>query len=153
MNQAIFNPWAPPILNGLNPTSSDACDDVEGAYVWPENNGFHTLTANEERSEVFVLDHEDDFRFMGLVWALKSVGDASTPGFLYRIQDDAGKYICDGFTYCFATPGTLAQPWPIFPHVTYSSHQRIQFEMINVAAHSQGVQLMFRGVKRFRGYR
>lgn len=150
MNQAIFNPWAPPLLNGYNSDSPDTCTDVEGGYVWPESNGFQVLTANEERQEVIVLDNEDDFRFMGFVWALQSVSDQTTPGFLYRIQDDSGKYISDGFTYCYATPGTLANPWPMFPHVAYPVHQRIQFEIINAASHSQGVQLLFRGAKRFR---
>jgi len=150
MNQAIFNPWAPPHLNGFNSTSPDNCDDVDHLYVWPEDNEFQTLTANEERAEVIVLDHQDDFKYSGFLWSLHSIDEQATPGFLYRIQDDAGNYISDGFTYCFATPGTLANPWPQFPHVSYAHHQRIQFEIINLAAHSQGVQLGFRGMKRFR---
>ena len=150
MNQSIFNPWAPPLLNGLDSTSPDGCEDVDHGYVWPETNGFQILTANEQRAEVIVLDNDNDFQFMGFIWSLDSVDDQTTPGFLYRIQDDAGKYICDGFTYCFATPGTLSNPWPMFPHVTYSVHQRIQFEIINAAAHEQGIQIMFRGRKRFR---
>lgn len=150
MNQAIFNPWAPPLLNGFNATSPDDCVDVEGGYVWPESNGFQVLTANEQRLESIVLDNEDDFRFMAFQWALHSEDQQGTPGFLYRIQDDAGNYVSDGFTYCFATPGTFANPWPIFPHVTYAVHQRIQFEIINLAAFDQGVQLVFRGAKRFR---
>jgi hypothetical protein len=150
VNQAIFNPWAPPLLNGFNPTSPTDCEDVDGAYVWPEHNGFQILTANEHRAEALVLDNEDDFRFAGFIWSLQAVDAQSTPGFLYRIQDDAGNFISDGFVYCFTTPGTLANPWPMFPHVTYSVHQRIQFEVINLASHAQGVQLMFRGQKRFR---
>jgi hypothetical protein len=149
MNQAIFNPWAPPYLNGFNQSSPD-CEDVDHMYVWPETNGFQTLTASEHREETIVLDHGDDFRFMGLIWSLHSVSEGATPGFLYRIRDDLGNFISDGFEYCFATPGTLANPWPMFPHVTYAVHQRIQFEIINLAAFSQGVQLGFRGTKRFR---
>jgi hypothetical protein len=151
VNQAIFNPWAPPLLNGFNNTAPASCEDVDGGYVWPDqHNGFQILTANETRREAIVLDNEDDFRLMGLIWSLQSVDDQSTAGFLYRIQDDAGNFISDGFVYCFCTPGTLANPWPMFPHVTYSVHQRIQFEVINLASHSQGVQLMFRGPKRYR---
>jgi hypothetical protein len=150
VNQSIFNPWAPPILNGFNNTAPPSCEDVDGGYVWPETNGFQILTANEPRREAIVLDNEDDFRFMGLIWSLQSIEEQSTPGFLYRIQDDAGNFISDGFVYCFCTPGTLANPWPMFPHVTYSVHQRIQFEVINLASHNQGVQIMFRGQKRYR---
>jgi len=150
MNQAIFNPWAPPLLNGFNQNSPDDCEDVDHTYVWPEVNGFQTLSASEQRSEVIVLDHGDDFRFSGFIWSLHAIDNLSTPGFLYRIQDEQGKFICDGFTYCFATPGTLANPWPQFPHVTYAVHQRLQFEIINLADHEQGVQLGFRGMKRFR---
>lgn len=149
MNQPIFNPWAPPLLNGFNQTSPDNCDDVEAGYVWPEVAGYQILTANEERQEHLVLDRDVDFRFVALQWALHSVDDQTTPGFLYRIKDDAGNFISDGFIYCFATPGTFSNPWPIFPHVTYRSQQIIEFEIINAAAHSQGVQLMFRGPKRF----
>lgn len=150
MNQAIFNPWAPPALNGFNPASPPNCEDVDGAYVWPETNGFQVLTANQTIRDAIVLDQEDDFRYMGFLWSLQSIEGGATPGFLYRIQDDAGNFISDGFTYCFCTPGTWANPWPQFPHVTYSFHQRIQFEIINVAAFNQGVQLVFRGEKRFR---
>lgn len=150
MNQQIFNPWAPPYLNGFNESSPDGCTDVDHGYVWPETNGHQILTANEQRAETIVLDNDDDFRFSGFIWSLKSVDQGTTPGFLYRIQDDAGNFISDGFQYCFATPGTLANPWPMFPHVTYAVHQRLQFEIINLADHLQGVQLMFRGTKRFR---
>lgn len=153
MNQAIFNPWAPPYLNGYNLTSPDNCDDVDAGYVWPETNGFQIMTANEQRTETLVLDNQNDFRFSGFIWALDDVDDGGTPGFLYRIKDDLGKYISDGFLYCYATPGTLANPWPVFPHVTYRSHQRIEFELINLASVSQGVQVMFRGMKRFTGSR
>lgn len=150
MNQAIFNPWAAPILNGFNSNSPDDCEEDDHIYGWPETDGFQILTANERRQETLVLDFEDDFKFSGFLWSLQSVDDQTTPGFLYRIQDDSGKYICDGFQYCFATPGTLANPWPMFPHVTYSNHQRIVFEIENLADHEQGVQLGFRGMKRFR---
>jgi hypothetical protein len=150
MNQAIFNPWAPPLLNGFNNTSPDNCNDVDGAYVWPESNGFQILVANEQRQETIVLDNEDDFRFACFQWSLQSVEDQATPGFLYRIQDDLGNFISDGFVYCFSTPGTFANPWPMFPHVTYPLHHRINFEIINLAAFSQGAQLVFRGPKRFR---
>ena len=151
MNQAIFNPWAPPLLNGFNDTSPDSCHDVDAAYVFPENNGFQTLTANQQLSVDIVLDDGDDFRFMGFIWALQGLDHLlSVPGFLYRIKDDAGKFIQEGFTYCYATPGTLANPFPIFPHVTYAVHQRIQFELINLNGDIQGVQIMFRGSKRFR---
>jgi hypothetical protein len=149
VNQAIFNPWAPPLLNGLNNTSPDNCTDVDGAYVWPESQGFQILTANEQRSETIVLDNDDDFRFAAFQWSLGE-SEGGNPGFLYRIQDDLGHFISDGFVFCFATPGTMANPWPIFPHVTYPLHHRINFEIINLSADDQGVQLVFRGPKRFR---
>src|SRR5262249_21254200 len=145
-----FNPWAPPLLNGFNNTSPDNCEDTEGGYVWPESRGFQVMTANESRKEKLALDLNDDFRFMAFQWALESIDEGGTPGFLYRIKDDAGNFISDGFIYSHATPGTFANPWPMFPHVTYHSHQIIEFEIINLAAFEQGVQLVFRGMKRFR---
>jgi len=149
MNQAIFNPWAPPLLNGFNSTAPPQCDDVDGGYVWPEHNGFQILTANELRKETIVLDPGDDFRLMAFQWTLGEA-EGGNPGFLYRIQDDAGNFVSDGFVYCFCTPGTFANPWPIFPHIEYAEHQRITFEIQNLAAFDQPVQLVFRGPKRFR---
>ncbi len=109
------------------------------------------MTANQELSVAIVLDLDSDFHFMALQWSLKGLDDhLSVPGFLYRIQDDAGNFISDGFQYCYCTPGTFANPWPMFPHVVYASHQRIQFEIINLNSDVQGVQLVFRGPKRFR---
>lgn len=150
MNQSIFNPWAPPLLNGFNDTSPDNCRDEESGFVWPRRYGFQVLTANEHRQESIILDHDDDFRFMAFQWTLKSIDEGATPGFLYRIKGSDGKFISDGFIYCFATPGTFANPWPVFPHETYAVHQRIEFEIINLRAGLQGVQLVFRGPKRFR---
>lgn len=151
MNQQIFNPWAPPVLNGFNDASPDSCHDVDAAYVFPENNGFQTLTANQQLSVDIVLDDGDDFRFNAFQWSLLGMGElSSVPGFLYRIKDDAGHFISEGFTYCYATPGTFANPWPMFPGVTYANHQRIQFELINLLDDLQGVQIVFRGSKRFR---
>jgi hypothetical protein len=150
VNQAIFNPWAPPLLNGFNDSSPDGCDDVDGAYVWPETNGFQTLTGLQQLAVSITLDNEDDFQLKAFQWSLNPEEGGSQPGFLYRIKDDAGNFISDGFVYCFATPGSFANPWPIFPHVTYANHQRIQFELINLSADNQGVQLVFRGPKRYR---
>jgi hypothetical protein len=149
MNQSIFNPWAPPLLNGFDDATPDGCQDVDAGYVWPETGGFQIMTANERREETLVLDRDVDFRFMALIWSTQSVDEGDTPGFLYRIKDDAGNFTSDGFIYSRATPGTLARPWPWFPHINYRSQQIIQFEIVNPAAHSQGVQLMFRGPKRF----
>jgi hypothetical protein len=152
MNQSIFNPWAAPYLNGYNNTSPSGCEDVDAAYVWPEHNGFQVLTANQQLSVAIVLDQGDDFIYQAFQWSLEPDEEhAVLPGFLYRIQDDAGNFISDGFIYSFCTPGTFANPWPQFPHVTYASHQRLQFEIINLAAFNQGVQLVFRGQKRYRG--
>jgi hypothetical protein len=150
MNQAIFNPWAPPFLNGYNQRSQD-CHDVDHAYVFPENNTFQVLQANEQLSIDIVLDDSADFTFTAFQWALQNLDIelASTPGFLYRIKDDEGKFIQEGFTYCYATPGTFANPWPMFPSVTYAQGQRIQADLINAFNGPQAVQLVFRGFKRF----
>ena len=151
MNQAIFNQWAPPHLNGFNDASPPSCEDVDAGYVWPRTNGFFTLTGGQQLEVPIVLEQGDDFVFKALIWALQPSEEFPNPGFLYRIQDDAGKYISDGFVYCYATPGTLANPWPIFPHITYAAHQILQFEIINLdPTNSQGFQIMFRGSKRFR---
>jgi hypothetical protein len=151
MNQPIFNQWAPPLLNGFNATSPDGCEDVDAGYVWPQSNGFQTLAPGEQREVTIILEGGDDFLFKSFIWALKPSEEFPNLGFLYRIQDDAGKFISDGFVYCYATPGTLANPWPMFPHITYAAHQRIVFEIINLdPANSQGFQIMFRGCKRFR---
>jgi hypothetical protein len=150
MSYEIFNPWAPPLLNGFNPTAPPGCEDDEVGFVWPESNGFQTLTASEARSEKIVINRDIDFRFMCFQWALESVDEGATPGFLYRIKDDAGKYVSDGYIYCFNTPGTFANPWPQFPHITYRANQVIEFDILNAASFPQGVQLMFRGMKRYR---
>ena len=150
MTEPSYNPWAAPALNGFNTTSPDNCDDVDHAFVWPENEGFQPLTANQQLSVAIVLDDGNDFRLQALIWTLQGQDEElNTPGFLYRIQDDAGNYISDGYIYCYATPGTWANPWPMFPHVTYSSHRRIQFDIINLNNGLQGVQFIFRGMKRF----
>ena len=112
---------------------------------------FQVMTADQLLSVDLVLDDEDDFRLCALQWSLQGLDDlTSVPGFLYRIRDDQGHFIQEGMIYCYATPGTFANPWPMFPHVTYPVHHRIQFDIQNLNDDIQGVQLVFRGKKRFR---
>jgi len=148
VSQEIFNPAAPPYLNGFNRASPSGCEDVDSAMVWPPTDGFQTLTGNQVlTNQVIVLEQEDEFVWQGFIWALSG---ATQSGFLYRVQDDAGNYISDGYLYCFNTPGTWANPFPQFPRVTYRRGQSIKFDIINAAPVNQGVQLIFRGLKRYR---
>jgi hypothetical protein len=150
MNQTIFNPWAPGYLNGYNETSPDTCHDVDAAYVYPENNTFQVFQANQQLEVDLVLDDGADFRLCALQWALQPLDiGLDIPGFLYRIKDDQGRFIQEGFTYCYATPGTFASPFPMFPSVTYAQGQRIQAEIVNVLNGPQALQVVFRGYKRF----
>ena len=149
MNQAIFNPWAAPYLNGFNQSDAE-CEPDDSAFVWPETNGFQTLTANQLLPVSIVLDRNVDFRMLALIWALKSIDEAATPGFLYRLKDPAGDYVGDSFTYCLNTPGTWASPFPLFPHNVYRATQVFEFDILNAANFPQGVQLVFRGEKLYR---
>lgn len=148
MNVPLFNPWAPVSLNGFNPAAPEGCNDVDHAYCWPEKGGFQTLAGNEERlNEVIALEQDSDFVFSGFIWALSGENQV---GFLYRIVDDQGNYVSDGYMHCFATPGTFANPFPWFPHVTYSRHQNLRFDILNPSDSPQDVQLVFRGPNRYR---
>jgi hypothetical protein len=151
MNQQILNEWAPGYLQGYNEASPETCHDVDAAYVYPDDNTFQVLQANQQVTVDLVLDEGADFHFNALQWALQNLSEdtINVPGFLYRIKDEAGRFIHEGFVYCYATPGTFANPWPIFPGVTYAQGQRIQAEIINVLDAPQAIQVVFRGFKRF----
>jgi hypothetical protein len=152
MSQEIFNPAAPPYLNGFNPASPQGCEDVDAAMIWPPSGGFQVMTGNQVlNNQVIVLSDADEFIWRAFIFAV------SGPGFLYRVQDDAGNYISDGFLYSNNTPGTWANPFPQFPAVSYrrgpGQRQAIHFDIINVAAVNQNVQVVFRGPNRYRrGY-
>jgi hypothetical protein len=150
MNQTIFNPWAPGFLNGYNETSPDTCHDVDAAYIYPETAGFQVFQANQQLEVDLVLDDGADFRLTAIQWGLQGLDiNLDVPGFLIRIKDDQGRFIHEGFVYCYAMPGTFANPFPLFPSVTYAQGQRIQAEIVNLNDDVQGIQVVFRGYKRF----
>lgn len=147
MNQAILNPWAPPYLNGFNNLSPENCQEEDGAYVWPVTGQFQTMSPGQILlGQSLVLEQEDEFVWRALQWSLSG---ETQPGFLYRVQDDQGNWISDGLILCYATPGSPANPFPQFPHVVYKRGQQIKFDVQNASSEEQGVQIVFRGGKRY----
>jgi hypothetical protein len=153
VSQPLFNPWAAPILNGFTNPSPEGCDDVDYAYIYPESGGespdgdFALFAGNEARLGLsIILDQTDAFIWNALQWALF---EEPQQGFLYRVQDDQGNWISDGYLLTGNTAGTFANPCPIFPHVGYGRNHRLVFDLINASNSAQGIQFVFRGSKRY----
>ena len=144
MNTPIYNPWAPPSLNGFNEDPSSFCQEDDIGYCWPILGGFQVLTANQQLiAQTIPLQRTSDFILRAIHFTYNG------GGFLIRIVDERGQHISDSPIYSYNMPGSLTIPFPIFPHVTYPSGNLIQFDIINVDAAPQNVQLVFRGAKRF----
>ena len=136
-----INPYAPPAYNGL------AGDYPNGFYDVSFDNVYEvSLTANQMlRDQQLAIDTDADF-----CWRAFQVV-SNTGAFSIRFSDSQGYYLSNGM---LASPtffqGTFSVLWPVFPEVMIPAGGRIGIDIQDISAAPNTVQLVFRGVKRYR---
>jgi thioredoxin reductase len=139
--QAIpANPFAPPMDNGLNDASPLNYTDVDFTYPYDV-----VLTANQFlRDQSVSTTNDADFAARAIVIAY------STGSFNLRIADSQGYYLSNGMIVSANIQGDAASPYPLFPEILIPAGGRIGIDIQDTSGNPNTIELLFRGVKRYR---
>ena len=139
--QAIpANPYASPGDNGLNNVSPLNYVDVDFTYLYDV-----TLTGGQFlRDQTVSTTNDADFAIRAIVIAF------STGPFNIRIADSQGYYLSNGMIASANLLGDAASPFPIFPEVLIPAGGRIGIDIQDTSGAPNVIEILFRGVKRYR---
>ena len=140
MPELLVNPYAPPVANGLNDASPQGYVDVDFSYVYDV-----TLTGNQFlRDQSVSTTNDADFAWRAIVITV------STGAFNVRFADSQGYYLSNGMIASANILGDPSSPYPIFPEIIIPAGGRIGIDIQDTSGNSNTIELLFRGVKRYR---
>ncbi len=138
--ELLSNPFAPTVYNGFNDNSPLGFQDVDFTYPYDV-----TLTSGQFlRDQSVSTTNDADFEARGLVSAF------STGAFNIRIADSQGYYISNGMIVSANILADAASPYPFFPGILIPAGGRIGIDIQDTSGSTNVIQLLFRGVKRYR---
>ena len=138
--ELLVNPFAPPAYNGFNDSAPLGFIDVDFTYPYDV-----TLTANQFlRDQSVSTTNDADFEVRALVSAF------STGPFNLRIADSQGYYISNGMIVSANILGDASSPYPFFPGLLIPAGGRIGIDIQDTSGTTNVIQLLMRGVKRYR---
>lgn len=138
--QPGLNPYAPPSYNGLNDASPESFQDVDFTYPYDVS-----LTANQQLLNQSVST-TNDADFAARAWVIAS----STGSFNIRIYDSQGYALSNGYIASANILGDAASPFPIFPEMLIPAGGKIGIDIQDTSGAPNTIEILFRGVKRFR---
>ena len=87
---------------------------------------------------------EADFAWRALIPA------TFTGVFSVRFTDGQGYYLSSGLIHVNNLTGTPADPWIVFPETVYPAGGRIGIDIQDTSASGNTIEILCRGVKRYR---
>ena len=134
------NPYAPPIDNGFNDASPTDYIDVDFTYPYDV-----VLQASQFlRDQSISTTNDADFCWRAIVIAF------STGSFNVRFADSQGYYLSNGVIASANLIGDAASPFPVFPEIVIPAGGRIAVDIQDTSGNPNTIQLLCRGVKRYR---
>lgn len=136
-----LNPFAPPAYNGLSGDYPYGFVDVDHSYVYQV-----VLAANQMlRDQQQPIDTDADF-------VLRAIQLTSFTGvFAVRFSDSQGYYLSNGMLRsAIFLVGTVPVPFPLFPELVFPAGGRVGIDIEDLSAAPNTVEIVFRGVKRYR---
>jgi hypothetical protein len=139
--QAIpANPYASPGDNGLNPSAPENYVDVDFTYPYDV-----VLTGNQFlRDQSISTTNDADFAWRAIVIA------SMTGSFNIRFADSQGYYLSNGLIASANLLGDAASPFPVFPEILIPAGGRIAIDIQDTSGGTNTIELLCRGVKRYR---
>lgn len=134
------NPAAPPVYNGFNDASPQGFSDVSFDYVYDV-----TLTALQQlNDQTLSITNDADF-----VWRAMVMNEF-TSTFSVRFSDSQGYYLSNGFIANANLQGDAASPYPLMHEIIIPAGGRIGIDIKDTSNATNTIQILFRGVKRYR---
>jgi len=137
----MVNPYAPPAYQGLSGSAMPGFVDVDFSYVYDV-----VLTASQSLYDQSTpIRNDADFEWRAMVLAV------NTGVFRVRFSDSQGYYFSNGFINSanFLDNGARL-PWTVFPGVLLPAGGKIGIDIQDLSAAENTIQLIFRGVNRYR---
>ena len=138
--QPGLNPFAPSVYNGMNDASPEGFIDVDFTYPYDVS-----LTASQELQNQSVSTTNDaDFAARGIVIA------SATGSFNIKWRDSQGFQYSSGYIASANLLGDAASPFPIWPEMLIPAGGKIEIDIQDTSAAPNTIEILWRGVKRFR---
>ena len=138
--ELLVNPFAPPPYNGFNDAAPLGFVDVDFTYPYDV-----VLTGNQFlRDQSMSTTNDADFSWRAIVGAF------STGAFNVRFADSQGYYLSNGMIASANILGDASSPYPIFPEILIPAGGRIGIDIQDASGSGNTIELLFRGVKRYR---
>jgi hypothetical protein len=140
MAESLYNPFAAPVFNGVNDASPQGFVDVDFTYVYDV-----TLSSGQFlRDQSVSTTNDADFEWRAVVIA------SNTGTFNIRFADSQGYYLSNGMIASANLLGDASSPYPIFPGILIPAGGRIGVDIQDTSLGSNTIEILFRGVKRYR---
>jgi hypothetical protein len=135
------NPFAPAAYNGVVQRQEEPYLDVDFTYVYDVVLALNQLLVDQ----VVPIMNDSDFVWRALILS------ASTGAFRIRFSDAQGYYFSNGYLLSgnFLV-GLIPVPWVINPEAQFPAGGRIGVDIQDLTGAQNTIQLLFRGVKRYR---
>lgn len=138
--ESLYNPFAPPSYVGLNDASPEGFVDVDFSYTYDV-----TLSGNQFlRDQTVSTTNDADFEWRALVMAF------FTGSFNVRFADSQGYYLSNGVIANANLVGDAASPYVVWPGILIPAGGRIGIDIQDTSGQSNTIEILFRGVKRYR---
>jgi hypothetical protein len=132
---------APPVYNGLGQNGSAPMGfrDVSFDYVFDV-----VLTANQNAPFQQTIDNDSDFAWRA------TVINFSTGAFSVQFSDSQGFFLSNALIRSANIQGDVASPEPRVPEIVLPAGGSLGIQLRNDTGAGNTIQLVFRGVKRYR---
>lgn len=137
----MINPFQPPSYLDSPGTSKPGFVDIDFTYPYDV-----VLTALQTLTDQsLAIQNDADFAWCAVIVS------AYTGAFSIRFSDTSGYYLSSGLiNYNAFLDGGNPIPYPIFPEVIIPAGGRIGIDITDLSNASNTVEVLFRGVKRYR---
>jgi len=140
MPDVLANPFAPPCYNGLNPCTPEGYIDVDFTYVYDV-----VLTPLQALpNQILATTNDADFCWRATVMA------SFTGAFAVRFFDSQGYALSNGFVFNANIQGDASSPYPQWPEIIIPAGGKIGIDIVDVSNNPNTIEILFRGVKRYR---
>lgn len=134
------NPMAPPVYSGIPDGAPPGYVDIAFDYTYDR-----VLTALQAlTNETISINQDADFEWRG------TVINFATGAFLVRFYDSQGFALSNGLIASANIVGDAASPSPMLPPIMIPAGGRISLDIVDISNAGNTIQIVFRGVKRYR---
>lgn len=134
------NPLAPLVYSGYNDAAPTGYVDVD--WSLPYDVVLTSLQSLPDQAKT--VDVDADFIWRGIV------AQNQTGPYIVRFSDSQGYFISQGYISNATLLGDPASPFIIFPDIVIPAGGRIGIDIADTSGNPNTIQILFRGVKRYR---